>query len=517
VGGTSWLYLASVPFEKLGFVTVGTSPPPRLTEAIQHSVFRYFVPPVSLYALLGGVMKLSKEEDNNPGADRPSAAAPTPGTGKGAPACGDRGQKSGNNPGGGGHGNPAGCKKEGHHSDTAPVARKLMSPGTWVLVALMAVAGIVAFFRFTRGIGAVTNLNNQYPWGIWIGIDVATGVALAAGGFTTAALVHIFHRERYEAIVRPALLTAMLGYTFVWVGLMFDLGKYYNVWHPMMPEMWSGHSVLFEVGMCVLFYLTTLYLEFMPIVCERFVGRVNLPNLLSRLNGPVDRLLRFAQRTLDRLMFAFIIAGVVLSCLHQSSLGSLMLIAPYKTHPLWWTPILPLLFLLSAIAVGFPMVIVESMSASRSFGIKPEMQVLSPLSRIIPIILGIYLGFKIGDSAIRGTYRYLFDGSTESIMFLVEMIGGVILPMVLLFSRKVRTSPTWLFISALLVVLGVALNRVNVFIIAYTPPYADKPYVPAFGEFAITIGLIAALIFCYRLIVTRFPVIAGHASEVEAA
>ena len=210
---------------------------------------------------------------------------------------------------------------------------------------------------------------NQYPWGIWIAIDVASGVALAAGGFTTAALVDIFGTAAATtACVRPALLTAMLGYTFVVIGLLADLGRYYNVWHPMLPTMWQGNSVLFEVGICVMIYLTVLYIEFLPIVVERFNGRVALPGPLRHLQ-PLRSRAAASRRPMPARASSslFIIAGVVLSCLHQSSLGTLMVIAPTKMHPLWYTPISPLLFLLSAIAVGFPMVIFESLLAARSF------------------------------------------------------------------------------------------------------------------------------------------------------
>ena len=206
-------------------------------------------------------------------------------------------------------------------------------------------------------------------------------------------------------------------------------------------------------------------------------------------------------------MFLFIIAGVVLSCLHQSSLGNLMVIAPTKVHPLWFTPILSLLFLLSAIAVGYPMVIFESLYASWSLKLKPEMHVLSALAKYIPVILGIYLAFKVGDLLIRGSYVHLTEGSAQSTMFIIEMLFGVVIPVVMLLSARVRNSPRGLFIAALLVVLGVALNRVNVFLVSYTPPYATTSYFPAIGEFAVTIGLVAALIFLYRVIVTYFPVI----------
>lgn len=402
------------------------------------------------------------------------------------------------------------------HGHASPVDKPLFTPGVFVLLALMGIAAIVAIYRFLFGLVAVTNLDDQYPWGIWIAIDVATGVALAAGGFTTAALAHIFHQHRYEVVVRPALLTALLGYTFVGLGLLVDLGRYYNIWHPAI--MWQGNSVLFEVGMCVMTYQTVLYIEFVPLVCERFRGRVNLPGPLAVFNAVTERLLQLADRTLSKVMFLFVIAGVVLSCMHQSSLGALLLIAPYKVHPLWYTPILPLLFLLSAIAVGYPMVVLESMIASRTFGRKPEMHVLGPLARFVVILLGLYLIAKISDFVIRDAFRHLDPGGVATWMFLAEVLLGVVLPFAMLLSAKVRWTPRWLFVSCALIVLGVALNRINVFLVAYHPPYAKTSYFPAAGEVIITIGLIAGLIFVYRVAVTIFPVLpAGEGPGVVPA
>jgi Ni/Fe-hydrogenase subunit HybB-like protein len=236
-----------------------------------------------------------------------------------------------------------------HHDEAPmPVNRTLRTPGVMVLLALTLTGLAFGLYRFIFGIGAATNLDQQHPWGLWIAIDVASGVALAAGGFTSAFLTHILHREKYHAVARPALLTAMLGYTFVCLGLQADLGRYYNVWHPMI--MWQGNSVLFEVGMCVMCYLSVLYLEFAPVACERVIQEEKRFPRLARLA-------RFVSGQLDRIMFLLVIAGCALSCLHQSSLGNLMVIAPSKLHPLWWTPLSPALFLMSAIAVGFPMVI----------------------------------------------------------------------------------------------------------------------------------------------------------------
>jgi len=388
-----------------------------------------------------------------------------------------------------------------------PVSRSYFTPGVMFLLVLMLNGLVFLVGRFVFGIGAVTNLDNEYPWGIWIGIDVAAGVALAAGGFTTAALGHVMHRESYHVVVRPALLTAMLGYTFVAFAVFIDIGRYYYIWHPMI--MWNGSSALFEVGICVMAYVTVLYIEFLPIVTERFMGKVNLVGPLARFNRWVESFLRLLDRSLSRTMFVFIIAGVVLSCLHQSSLGTLMIIAGPKMHPLWQTPILPLLFLLSAISVGFPMVIFESLLASRSLGLKPETQILSRLGRFIGPILGIYLAFKIGDMVIRETYVYLTEPTTESVMFVLELLFGVIIPLRMSLSRTVLRSPLGLFATSALVILGVLMNRINAFIVAYTPPHASHAYYPSVGEVSITIGFVATIVLLYRMFVLNFPIISS--------
>jgi len=393
----------------------------------------------------------------------------------------------------------------------APLTKRYITPGVIVLI-LLALNGLTfVLVRLLFGIGTVTNLSDQYPWGLWIGVDVAAGVALAAGGFTSAALGHVMHREDYHVIVRPALLTAMLGYTFVALAVVIDIGRWYYVWHPLI--MWNGRSPLFEVGMCVMIYAAVLYIEFLPIVTERFMGRVQLKGIFSHLNGPLETLLRILNRALGKTMFLFIIAGIVLSTLHQSSLGTLMIIAGPKMHPLWQTPILPLLFLLSAVSVGFPMVIFESLLASRSFGLKPEMSVLSKLGTLIAPLLGIYLAFKVGDMVIRETFVYLATPTTESVMFILEVVVGVIIPLRMFLSRSVVRSPLGLFIASSLVIVGVLLNRINSFIVAYTPPYSYKPYFPSIGEISVTLGFVSLLVLAYRFLVKTFPIISVERRE----
>jgi Ni/Fe-hydrogenase subunit HybB-like protein len=279
---------------------------------------------------------------------------------------------------------------------------------------------------------------------------------------------------------------------------------------------WNFNSVLFEVAMCVMFYLNVLYIEFLPIVAEQYKGRVNLPGPLAALNGLVETFLSLADRVLDKIMWVFIIAGVVLSCMHQSSLGSLMLVAPTKVHPLWYTPILPLLFLTSAIAVGYPMVVFETTLATSSLKRDGEMRVLTPLTRITIFLLGLYMALKIGDMVVRGTYVHLLAGTAQTNAFLVEMILGVIVPWLMLLSERVRRSRRALFAACGMIVGGVLLNRVNVFVVAYKPPVSEASYFPAVGEILITAGLIATLMFIYRFLVTHLPVLSAPAREVSA-
>ncbi|MDY0219762.1 MAG: Ni/Fe-hydrogenase cytochrome b subunit [Desulfobacterium sp.] len=387
----------------------------------------------------------------------------------------------------------------------APLNKPLFTPGVLVMLALMAAGGIVIIARFIGGIGYVSNLTNARPWGLWVGIDVATGVALAAGGFTTAALAHILGRHHYEAVTRPALLTAALGYTFVVLGLIVDIGRSWAIWKPMI--YWNINSVLFEVAMCVMVYLNVLYLEFFPIVAEQFKGRVNLPGIFARLNNTLETVLRVGDAILDKTMWILIILGVVLSCMHQSSLGSLMLIAPTKLHPLWYTPILPLLFLVSAIGVGYPMVVFETTLVSSSLNLDPEMSILSPLTRITTFLIGTYMLLKIGDMLFRGTYVYLLDGTHQTNSFIVEMLFGVMIPWVMLLFKRVRKSRAGIFTAATLIVGGVVLNRINVFIVGYRSPITDSTYFPAPGEILVTLGLVATLMFIYRVVVTYLPVL----------
>jgi len=343
--------------------------------------------------------------------------------------------------------------------------------GFWSVLAgvLLATLAVLTYVRFTQGLGSVTHLSDSFPWGLWIGFDLLCGVGLAAGGFAVTATVHVLHLKDFKPILRPTVLTAFLGYLLVITALLFDLGRPWNIWHPII--MWNPHSVMFEVGWCVMLYTTVLSLEFAPVVLERF--RLDW---LLRLLKPVTPVL--------------VILGVILSTLHQSSLGSLFLIVPEKMHPLWYTPMLPVLFFVSALAAGIGMTVVESWFSRRVFRKPIETHLLSRMSRVSVLILALYLVLRLRDLASRDALATIFPLTPLSMMFLAEIGIGVVIPMVLLAFARFRESPKRLAVTQGMVVLGFIFHRLNVSVTSVQAVTGAK-YVPAIPEFLISAALVA--------------------------
>ncbi|MBW1912064.1 MAG: Ni/Fe-hydrogenase cytochrome b subunit, partial [Deltaproteobacteria bacterium] len=363
---------------------------------------------------------------------------------------------------------------------TERLRKPLFTPGSYMLLALMGIGFSFGLTRMFAGLGSVTNLDNFFPWGIWIAVDVACGVALAAGGFTTAAFVEIFGKHEFKPLLRPAILTAWLGYAMVAIGLMFDLGRYWNIWRPLFN--WQGNSGLFEVAMCVMAYLTVLTIEISPSFLEEFKERIDKNKAGSKLLQHLEKPLLIIHRAVKVVLPIFIIAGVVLSFMHQSSLGTIILIAPTKIHSLWFTPLLPLLFLMSAIMAGFPMVFIESLVASKVFGRISEMHLLEKMAKLVPWFIGLYGLFKFGDLAVRFRNIDFFGNPVYTSTFAIEILAGVVLPFFLFTRSWVRRSRSLLFFSSLLVIFGLVLNRINVYLVAYDPPFTTSKYFHSIGE-----------------------------------
>jgi Ni/Fe-hydrogenase subunit HybB-like protein len=353
-----------------------------------------------------------------------------------------------------------------------------------VAVGLMTAGAVAAVQRYSMGLGATTNLADTFPWGLWIGFDILVGVGLAAGGFAVAATVYLFNMERFRPILRPTILTAFLGYLLVIAGLMVDLGRPWAIWHAII--YWNPHSVMFEVAWCVMLYTTVLALEFSPIVFERF----NMQRAL---------------RVIKAITIPLVVAGVILSTLHQSSLGSLFLIIPGRMHPLWYSNIIPFLFFISCVAAGLSMTIFESFLSSRSFGREVEMPLLSDLARVVVVVLALYFTVRVQDLMNRDALQYVFQPGYQSVMFLGEVILGVIVPCVLLMFKRVRTNASGLFYSSVLVILGFVANRMNTAITSMEH-WPTRTYVPSWQELFITLGLAAFGFVAFSFVARYFDV-----------
>jgi Ni/Fe-hydrogenase subunit HybB-like protein len=342
---------------------------------------------------------------------------------------------------------------------------RFLRPVTAITILCIWVAALWTLIRrFTEGLGAVTGMNDNAPWGLWIGVDVFAGVALAAGGFVIAATVHIFRIKRFEPILRPTVLTAFLGYILVAVALFIDIGRPLSWWHPLV--MWQEHSIMFEVTWCVILYSTVLAIEISPVVLER-LGLTTLLRLVKTITIPV------------------VIAGVILSTMHQSSLGSLYLIVP-------------------------------SFFSSKILRRGLESSLMADLGRAASIILFLYLVIKLADLAVRGSWVLILEQNLQSNLFLLEMLGGVVLPAILLSFRRVRKLPRGLLAASTLVMMGIVLNRIN--ICWFGMSVSDQlHYIPTWMEIAVSLGSITAGIIVFFLAVHYLPVFPKTEEELPGA
>lgn len=353
---------------------------------------------------------------------------------------------------------------------------KLMTPFTLLLLCIIGIGLVLVIYRLANGLGAATNLNDDFPWGLWIGFDMLGGIAMAAGGFIIAGAVYLLNMKKYKPIVRPAVLTAFLGYLLAILALMLDLGQPHRIWHPAV--MWQVHSVMWVVAMHVIFYTLTLAIESSPMLFEKL-----------KWQGVVD--------FVNKIIIPVVLFGVMLSVLHQSSLGAVYLIVPGKLSPLWSTSFLPYMFLTSAIAMGLSMVSIEAITSSKAFKHTLEMPIIRGLARGGIITLAIYLVFKIYFLAIGPGIGAAFAGTNEANLFLVEIFGGILLPIFILGNKNLSV----VVLGHLLVIGGVLLNRFNIAISGLYGFQSETggSYFPSLIELMVTLALVAFGIFVFKL------------------
>lgn len=372
------------------------------------------------------------------------------------------------------------------HGAPAPVGGSLTNAATLVSGVLVAVMAAILIVRFVFGLGAVTNLNDGYPWGIWVVVDVVIGSAFACGGFSVAMLVYIFNKGEYHPLVRPALLASLFGYTLAGVGVIFDLGRWWNFWHIFWPGYANPNSVMFEVALCISAYIVVMWLEFSPTFFEKF--------------GMAD-----AKKKLNKVLFFLVALGTVLPMMHQSSLGTLLVVMGVQINPLWQTQLLPLLFLLTAISIGYGVVLFESCVAASAYRRSIETHLLQPLARVMLGFLAFYLVVRFGDLVWRGALGEAFKPTVVALAFWIEN-ALFVAPFLIVGSAGARRNPARLFLAGVALMLGGVFLRLNGFLIGYdTGPGWN--YFPSVPELLVTIGMFAIEVLGYIIITRRFPVL----------
>jgi len=377
-----------------------------------------------------------------------------------------------------------------HHAAPAPVGGGLVNIVTLSCGVLIALMAAILMVRFLFGLGAVTALNDGYPWGIWIAVDVVIGSAFACGGFSVAMLVYIFNKGEYHPLVRPALLASLFGYTLAGAGVMFDLGRWWNVWNMFWPTSINPNSVMFEVAVCITAYIVVMWIEFSPV----FLEKLGLKDLKKKLN---------------RFLFVIVALGTLLPMMHQSSLGTLWVVLGPQVHPLWQTPYVPLLFLLTAIIMGYAVVLFESCIASSAYRRSIEVSLLNPMAKIMLGVVAAYLAVRLGDVIFRGVIGRSFHFSLEGLMFWLEM-ACFIAPFLIIGTEAQRRNPARLFVAGILLMLGGSLLRMNGFLVAYDTG-AGFRYFPALPEILVTMGMFATEVLIYVVVTRRFPVLPREA------
>lgn len=372
-----------------------------------------------------------------------------------------------------------------------PRLRPNIGPVPAVLLTLMGIGVVVAIIRFIWGIGAISNLSNTYPWGFWIGFDIFTGIAISSGAFLLAAAVYIFDLKQFRPLLVPSVLTALLGYIMEVLALLVDLGRPERIWHMMIYQNFTSTMLL--VGLCVMIYLAILAVEFAP----TFFDGVKMPRLAALAR---------------RFMVPVVILGVVISTIHQGSLGALLLIQPAKLFPLWWTPLLPVLFFLSSIPIGLAMVIFESTLSSRYFHRGLEIHLLDKLARAIPIALAVYLLARFVQLGVSGNLLYLFTSGRMSALFWAEILIGVIIPLVVFSVKRMRQNPTALLAGAVTLLLGMILNRFNVSWLGIHR-LTNVSYAPSVMELSISAAIFSFGIFAFGLAARYLPLFEDHPRE----
>ncbi|MBK5075004.1 Ni/Fe-hydrogenase cytochrome b subunit [Budviciaceae bacterium BWR-B9] len=375
-----------------------------------------------------------------------------------------------------------------HHKPT-PLGGKLVSWPIIVFGPLVVLCLIFVVKRLVFGLGSVSDLNGGYPWGIWIAFDLLIGTGFACGGWALAWAVYVFNKGEYHPLVRPALLASLFGYSLGGLSITIDVGRYWNLPYFYIPGYFNVNSVLFETAVCMTIYIGVMALEFAPALFERMGWKVSL-------------------KRLNKAMFFIIALGALLPTMHQSSMGSLMIAAGHKVHPIWQSyEMLPLYSLLTAFIMGFSIVIFEGslvQAGLRGKG-QDEKDMFRKLMGIISVFLLLFLVLRFGELVYRDKLSYIFAGDFYALMFWIE-IALLLFPLVVFRFRKWANDSRMLFIGAVSMLLGCAMWRMSYSLVAFNPG-GGYHYFPTWEELLISIGFVSIEICAYILLIRLLPII----------
>ena len=373
-----------------------------------------------------------------------------------------------------------------------PIGGRLITEPFLIALIFVGIGAVIAAQRFAGGLGAVANISDGYPWGMWVAVDVVIGTAFGCAGYVMAFMAYILNKGKYHPLVRPAVLASLFGYGLAGIAVLVDLGRYWNFYHLLLPWYAQPNSVMLEVGLCVATYTIVLVIEFMPTFLEKF-GMEN------------------ARRKLNRLLFFFVALGVLLPTMHQSSLGTMMVVVGHKLSPLWQTQMLPVFFWLTAVLMGFGVVTWESVMAALCFNRPSEKIILRKVAELMLVVTGVFLALRVVDLLVRGQLGAPF-GANGSLMFWVEIVlfaAG----MLVVLPKANRTRRKTLFLGSSLVLFGGIIYRLNVYLVGFEQAVGPWHYFPSLGEIFVTVGIFALEVLLYLIFVKTLPVM--HAADAK--
>jgi len=370
--------------------------------------------------------------------------------------------------------------------ETVPMGGKILTKPFLFLSLLVLISVVLLLFRFIYGLGEATNLNNGYPWGLWVVLDIHITAAIGCGGYVLSVVIFVMNRGQFHTLIRPAIVASTFAYTLANLAAFVDIGRWWNFYQIALPWNINLNSAMFEIAICMALYTLVLWIEMVPPALKRFGKEKYI-------------------KTYNKALYFVISLGIVLPTMHQSGLGALIVAAGTKISPLWQTPWISFLFLLSAMIMGFSIVIFEGALTVMGLGRRLELYLYRRLTRVLRWLLIFFLATRFADLIYRDALGAVYENTAQGVMFVIET-ALFLIPLIIIFHNKWRGNARLLFLAATCLVLAGAVFRFNALIVGFTPS-AGYVYFPSVIELLVSIGLLALEVIGFIYIVKVFPIL----------